>query len=729
MKIDHIGQAVDTPTSLETVAMTIDEASVQHIMGTLTSLYSDPALAVLREYSSNAIDSHIRAGVEVPIQISTPSSGIGSYLVVEDFGIGLSKDDIANVYSRYGLSTKGTSNDEIGGFGLGCKSALAITDRFDIVGVKDGVETVAYIAKNVKGVGVVHFVSETATDKPNGVKVTIPVEARHQSRFNKNNLFSFFVGYKSNSVMVNGEVIPTMFDKPWTQITAGGEIIGAIYESRVDYGSPQSGYHTVAANIGGVTYNLNSFTSHNETLNKFFSKARSYKVVLNLPIGSADLTPSREALMNTERTNASLTATIVDAEQAITDAIISRITEQKDIKSATKTYIVEKRRWSFDTPVSYRGVAITDYVSFKDAGVSVTMMSRDKRTKTKASQVRTLNEVALAYLTGYADDVTPIFVKSNGQNDSLAKNLVYYSQKKYNTELLSAYIFDDSVKGISPLFDALTADFVTAEEVIEIATDFRSANRKLALAASKELRGSGASKVSGSLPAIDMTVGDLLVTPFSMDKIQTAKKVAYIHASLSNSRLGRVFPTIGWHYNNGGVKVYDYNGVMTTVRQALPDYTIVFLSANRKVEKFLEAVPNAVEVGAAVEKFSVIEINEKANLIAHKLIANHHRSHGSEYRQLAELTSALKSEGAFKMISNESDKNFLESLTTGFDRNDTDVQLFENWGRGNQKVENDIANITATLEAFSQKYALISQLRVYTNEQAVHIVSYMNSVA
>lgn len=728
MKIEQLGQAVDTPSTLETVKMSIDASAVDVLMNNLTNLYSDPALAVLREYTSNAIDSHIRAGVDTPIEVTTPS-GTSNLLVIQDHGTGLSKDEIANVYSRYGLSTKSTNNDEIGGFGLGCKSALAIADRFDIVSVKDGVETFAYIQKNVKGVGVVHFVSEEATDKPNGVKVTIPIDSRHLNRFSKNNIFPFFVGYKSNTVKLNGAVVPTMFDNEWTQIASGGEIIGAIYESRVEYGSIQSSYHTIAANVGGVIYNLSNFTMHNDELSKFFSKARSYKVVLNLPIGSVDLTPSRESLMNTERTNASLSATIKDAEEAITEAIISRILEKDNITDASITYVTEKRRWSFDTPVSYRGTEITDYISFKDAGKNVTKMFRDKRTKNKAAQVNVVDSVYLGSILNQGNSERVYFVKGT-HTDELAKNLVYYSEKTYGTDVFTAILFDKSVSGVSDLFDALSAQFVTPEEVISVATEYRSVNRKAALAASKANRGSGAVKTAGSLPVLDLgNEYNQMVKPYAVSNLASEKKVAYIHANLSNSRLGRIFPTLGWHYNNGsGVKIYDQNGVMNTVRKALPDYKIVFLAGNRKVEKFLELVPQAVEVGAEVSKLASVEINEKSNLIAHKLIANAHRSHSNEYRHLLEIAHELKEQLMFDSLTDEADKVFLGSLCAGFDRNDTDVQLFDNWGRGNEKVESEVSHITNTLLAFGQKYALLSQIKVYNKTQAEHIVAYMNSI-
>ena len=38
--------------------MTFDENSIAHLMSVLTDLYSDKELAVIREYSTNALDAH-----------------------------------------------------------------------------------------------------------------------------------------------------------------------------------------------------------------------------------------------------------------------------------------------------------------------------------------------------------------------------------------------------------------------------------------------------------------------------------------------------------------------------------------------------------------------------------------------------------------------------------------------------------------------------------------------
>ena len=105
-----------------------DEA---HIMSTLRdTLYSDKVLAVIREYSSNAWDAHREVGkADVPIKVTLPTS-MDPTLTIEDFGPGLSPDDVFNVYTQYGASTKRGSNSSVGMLGIGSKSGFSFCSGF-----------------------------------------------------------------------------------------------------------------------------------------------------------------------------------------------------------------------------------------------------------------------------------------------------------------------------------------------------------------------------------------------------------------------------------------------------------------------------------------------------------------------------------------------------------------------------------------------------------------------
>src|SRR5690349_20945960 len=107
--------------------MTFHVDSIVHLMGLLTTLYADPELAIIREYSTNALDSHRQAGVGLPIEIVLPSQFERTF-IVRDFGLGMSEEELTDNYSEYGFSSKRETNEATGMLGVGGKSALAYTN-------------------------------------------------------------------------------------------------------------------------------------------------------------------------------------------------------------------------------------------------------------------------------------------------------------------------------------------------------------------------------------------------------------------------------------------------------------------------------------------------------------------------------------------------------------------------------------------------------------------------
>lgn len=80
----------------------------------LSGLYSDIIGSITREYTSNAIDSHRTANQEDPILIKLTTENI----TIQDFGTGLSDQEVRDIYINYLESTKEDTNDVHGGFGL-----------------------------------------------------------------------------------------------------------------------------------------------------------------------------------------------------------------------------------------------------------------------------------------------------------------------------------------------------------------------------------------------------------------------------------------------------------------------------------------------------------------------------------------------------------------------------------------------------------------------------------
>jgi hypothetical protein len=168
---------VDGEEAQQSIAMSLDLDSAQILMQMLSkNLYSDAIGSTIRETASNALDSHRRAGVTDPIIVSFGINNEFNYeFSVEDFGIGLDADDVANIISKYGKSTKRNSDTELGMMGLGFKAPLAYSSTFYFICRKNGMER-KYMMYEGEDTNTIDLFYEKPTSEKNGVKVIIPVK-------------------------------------------------------------------------------------------------------------------------------------------------------------------------------------------------------------------------------------------------------------------------------------------------------------------------------------------------------------------------------------------------------------------------------------------------------------------------------------------------------------------------------------------------------------------------
>ena len=160
----------------QSIGMTLDLDSAQILMQMLSkNLYSDSIGSTIRETASNALDSHRRAGVDKPIVVSLENVNGNYEFSVEDFGLGLDADDVENIISKYGKSTKREEANSLGMWGLGFKSPLAYSSTFYFVARKNGIER-KYMMYEGEDVNTIDLLYESETTEENGVKVIVPVK-------------------------------------------------------------------------------------------------------------------------------------------------------------------------------------------------------------------------------------------------------------------------------------------------------------------------------------------------------------------------------------------------------------------------------------------------------------------------------------------------------------------------------------------------------------------------
>ena len=273
MKPSVAAAAFTDTTATQSIKMGLDESATAHIMSLLTDVYSDREMAVIREYSTNAWDSHVEADVHFPIDITRPSHDDPTF-VVQDYGVGLSLEDLQGIYSQYGASTKRDSNDATGMLGIGCKAALTYAIQFTIEAVKDDRLVICSVAKGEDRVGEMQVLldTEAPADRPNGVTIKVPVS--NIRTFNRK-IDEFFWYWRDGEALIDGEYVDTIDDsEAWRKIDPDVYI--------------QRGGHTSWIVQGGVAYPYDNDGEHSS--------------VAFIPIGLVDFPPSREALQFTDRT-------------------------------------------------------------------------------------------------------------------------------------------------------------------------------------------------------------------------------------------------------------------------------------------------------------------------------------------------------------------------------------------------------------------------------------------
>lgn len=180
MKIAADPRSVNLSGTLDTVEFTIKIG--HHIMTILSGLYKNPVDAIVREYLTNMIDAYVALKREnpnakiIPPVLHAPST-LSPYIEFRDYGIGMSRETVMNVYAQYGNSTKSDSNEEVGGFGIGSKTAFCYNNgsSWTIESRYKGEihRFMAFVAET--GIPNLTLVSSEPTNEPSGVSIKIPI--------------------------------------------------------------------------------------------------------------------------------------------------------------------------------------------------------------------------------------------------------------------------------------------------------------------------------------------------------------------------------------------------------------------------------------------------------------------------------------------------------------------------------------------------------------------------
>lgn len=265
-------------------------------------IYKHKIAAIVREISSNCYDSHVEAGCpDKPFQVVLPTD-LHPYIEFQDFGVGLSYDEVVNIFTVYGASTKNNTNDAIGAFGLGAKTPFAYSKTFSVETVKNGTSLYFNMFIDEDNEPSYSLVSEKQTDKPNGTTIKIPVSSEYDQRQFKwecEYILSFF---PVRPIIVKPDYVSfdyVISEEDIQKLNETGYMVANIDKSRSDLYN--SGYSAFAV-MGPVCYPFN-FSDANidswkvkEQFPVLHSLLDRNTLFIKFDIGDLDVSASRESL-------------------------------------------------------------------------------------------------------------------------------------------------------------------------------------------------------------------------------------------------------------------------------------------------------------------------------------------------------------------------------------------------------------------------------------------------
>ena len=321
--------------NFKSVSFGIKQDGLAHIFGVLRNqLYSDKILAVVREYSANAVDANVEAGKEDQAIVVTAPNAFDPTFRVRDFGNGLNEEEIRDIYANYGESTKRKSNKLIGQLGLGSKSAFAYGDNFVIDSYVNGKKSTYNAYIDPSQIGMIAKMNEEETSEPNGVEICIPVKYADIYGF-KDKIKNFFKFWSSKVEVREIDV---------SEISLGNATIEGTnwkYFSHKQYSS--TSFASVVV-MGNVAYPFNSSIMSQEVKELFSEKvgkdcyapSLAYNFIFYVDIGTVEVSASREDLQYTDFTKKNLIKLL--------DSFFSELVEKINGKIENAANIFEAKR-------------------------------------------------------------------------------------------------------------------------------------------------------------------------------------------------------------------------------------------------------------------------------------------------------------------------------------------------------------------------------------------------
>jgi len=383
-----------------------------------SNLYQNKILAVIREITCNAADAHGMVGKDLSsIEVNLPTFASPSF-TVRDYGPGLSRADVMELYTTYFRSTKDNNASAIGGFGLGSKSPFAVADQFTVTSWHGGTKSVHVCYKQNGLPRVNHITTEPSSD-PSGLAVSVVVKASDRGDWLRN-ATNFFRLWPTLPKITG---LGTDFQTVWQTdevLYKSDDLLSGLPKWAIFKGSQPA---TVF--MGLVPYSLN-FDNLTKLPPEVTTLLRGASLFLNMPVSSVQISPSRESLSYDLDTVDLLQSTCIRIAKGIINESIKDLDNQPTLYEARKFVYPSGRGYNTlasaisdlaqKGAIKWRGQAIPHFASLNlvktftadDVSCTAAWLSHNKQSNWKHFQ--TTHYEANAILNSELSDIYAHYV-------------------------------------------------------------------------------------------------------------------------------------------------------------------------------------------------------------------------------------------------------------------------------------------------------------------------------
>lgn len=365
-----------------------DEKSLGVLADILSTLYANPERSALREYIANGIDAHTLAGVSRAVHVKLPTH-VDPSLVIRDFGDGMSLETMQETFFKYGASTKTDTDDAIGAFGIGAKSAFSLSKSWVVTNVHQGKKYVMSSTNDSYGAPLQSvIVNGDPTDDSSGITVTIPINPQHLGHDWRESASSLATWFPKGSVEFTPRVEVSHYTtryKSYHRLVKNGHawresdfnivMCGISYttdtltlneirtrcenevRSILNLTDPVTAKPDFASSVQAASTSVKtgwtrsspvereiySAEAHSKLVNQFLTML--YRSAVVVDAGDVELMPSRESIKGTPKTLKSVVARVVELVEAFTSEVadgrklgyIERIALSKRLAAISET--------------------------------------------------------------------------------------------------------------------------------------------------------------------------------------------------------------------------------------------------------------------------------------------------------------------------------------------------------------------------------------------------------